>query len=130
MDEATGKIIGDLPDTKGIHGIAWAPELNKGFTSNGQANTVTVFDLKTLKPTGEIKVTGDCGGSWFLYRGDGWQLIANAMGKKAAEIEIPQEIAWRVFAKGISAEDVAKQVRSAGDKKLAGHFLNTVAIVA
>ena len=59
MDEATGKIIGDLPDTKGIHGMAWAPELNKGFTSNGQANTVTVFDLKTLKPTGEIKVTGE-----------------------------------------------------------------------
>jgi DNA-binding beta-propeller fold protein YncE len=59
MDEATGKIIGDIPDTKGIHGIAWAPELNKGFTSNGQANTVTVFDLKTLKPTGEIKVTGE-----------------------------------------------------------------------
>jgi DNA-binding beta-propeller fold protein YncE len=59
MDENTGKIIGDLPDTKGIHGMAWATELNKGFTSNGQANTVTVFDLKTLKPTGEIKVTGE-----------------------------------------------------------------------
>ena len=59
VDETTGKVLGDLPDTKGIHGIAWATELNKGFTSNGQANTVTVFDLKTLKATGEIKVTGE-----------------------------------------------------------------------
>jgi DNA-binding beta-propeller fold protein YncE len=58
VDETTGKVLGDLPDTKGIHGIAWAPDLNKGFTSNGMTDTVTVFDLKTLKPTGEIKVTG------------------------------------------------------------------------
>src|SRR6202521_4907373 len=57
VDETTGKVLGDLPDTKGIHGMAIVPELGKGFTSNGQANTVTVFDLKTLKPTGEIKVT-------------------------------------------------------------------------
>jgi DNA-binding beta-propeller fold protein YncE len=39
--------------------MAIVPELGKGFTSNGQANTVTVFDLKTLKATGEIKVTGE-----------------------------------------------------------------------
>ena len=58
VDETTGKLLGDIPDTAGIHGIAWASELNKGFTSNGQKDTVTVFDLKTLKPTGEIKVTG------------------------------------------------------------------------
>jgi DNA-binding beta-propeller fold protein YncE len=58
VDETTGKVLGDIADTKGIHGIAWAPELNKGFTSNGQSDSVTVFDLKTLKPTGEIKVTG------------------------------------------------------------------------
>jgi DNA-binding beta-propeller fold protein YncE len=59
VDEVSGKVVGDLPDTKGIHGMAIVPELGKGFTSNGQANTVTVFDLKTLKPTGEIKVTGE-----------------------------------------------------------------------
>ncbi len=58
IDETSGKVLGDIPDTKGIHGIAWAAELNKGFTSNGQADSVTVFDLKTLKPTAEIKVTG------------------------------------------------------------------------
>src|ERR1700733_6611904 len=47
VDETSGKVIGDIADTKGVHGIALAPDLGKGYTSNGQANTVTVFDLKT-----------------------------------------------------------------------------------
>jgi len=59
VDESTGKVLGDIPDTHGVHGIALAPELGKGFTSNGADATVTVFDLKTLKPTGTIKVTGN-----------------------------------------------------------------------
>jgi YVTN family beta-propeller protein len=59
VDEASGKVLGDIPNTKGIHGAAIAADLNKGFTSNGGAGTVTVFDLKTLKPTGEIKTTGE-----------------------------------------------------------------------
>jgi len=45
IDTAAGKVIADLPKC-GAHGIALAPELNKGFTSDGRANTVTVFDLK------------------------------------------------------------------------------------
>lgn len=59
VDENSGKVIGDIPDTKGVHGIALAPELGKGFTSNGGEATVTVFDLKTLKPITKIKTTGD-----------------------------------------------------------------------
>ncbi|HVB55093.1 MAG TPA: hypothetical protein VNE63_01505 [Candidatus Acidoferrales bacterium] len=59
VDENSGKVIGDIPDTKGVHGIALAPDLGKGFTSNGGEATVTVFDLKTLKPIGSIKTTGD-----------------------------------------------------------------------
>jgi len=42
----------DIPDTPGVHGIALAPELNKGFISNGRGNNVTIFDMKTLKATG------------------------------------------------------------------------------
>ena len=49
------EIAGDIPDTQGVHGIAIASALGKGFTSNGRANTVTVFDLKTLKATGTVK---------------------------------------------------------------------------
>lgn len=59
IDETSGKVLGDIPNTKGIHGAAIAADLNKGYTSNGGAATVTVFDLKTLKPTGEIKTTGE-----------------------------------------------------------------------
>src|SRR5208282_5749030 len=45
----TGTVAGEIPDTNGVHGIALAPELNRGFTSNGRAGTVTIFDLKTLQ---------------------------------------------------------------------------------
>ena len=58
VDLKTGKQIGKIADTNGIHGIAIAPSLNKGFTSNGRDNSVTVFDLKTLEITGKIAVTG------------------------------------------------------------------------
>ena len=47
--------VGDVPNTQGVHGIALAPELGRGFTSNGRANTVTIFDLKSLKVLGEVK---------------------------------------------------------------------------
>jgi YVTN family beta-propeller protein len=56
IDADTGKSIGEIPDTPGVHGIALAPEFGKGFTSNGRENTVNVFDLKTLKVLNKIKV--------------------------------------------------------------------------
>ena len=55
LDADSYEIAGDIPDTQGVHGIAIASDLGKGFTSNGRANTVTIFDLKTLKPTGTVK---------------------------------------------------------------------------
>jgi DNA-binding beta-propeller fold protein YncE len=63
MDEDNGKVIGDIPDTQGVHGIALAPELNRGFISDGRSSEVTIFDLKTLKTIDTVKVTGqnpDC----------------------------------------------------------------------
>jgi YVTN family beta-propeller protein len=55
LDADTGKVVGDIPDTQGVHGIAFAPDAGRGFTSNGRANTVTVFDLKTLKTETTVK---------------------------------------------------------------------------
>jgi YVTN family beta-propeller protein len=55
VDLETGKLAGDIPDTPGVHGIALAPEMNRGFISNGRANTATIFDLKTLKVLGQVK---------------------------------------------------------------------------
>ena len=63
VDIKTGNVLGSIPDTKGIHGIALAQEINRGYTSNGRDSSVTVFDLTTLKPIEVIKVTGanpDC----------------------------------------------------------------------
>jgi DNA-binding beta-propeller fold protein YncE len=52
LDTASGKVVGDIPDTAGVHGVALAPEIGRGFTSNGRAATVTIFDLKTLATIG------------------------------------------------------------------------------
>ena len=51
----TSAIVGDIPDTQGVHGIAIASDLGRGFVSDGRANTVTIFDLKTLKTVGTVK---------------------------------------------------------------------------
>ena len=50
VDETSGKVVGDLPlsNTKNVHHVELAQDLGKGFTSNGSANTVTIFDLKTV----------------------------------------------------------------------------------
>ena len=48
----TYKVVGDIPNTNGVHGIAFAPKLGRGFTSNGRDGSVTIFDLKTLKTIG------------------------------------------------------------------------------
>ena len=56
VDTTTGKQIGEIPDTPGVHGIALAPEFGRGFTSNGREDTVSVFDLKSLAVEKKIKV--------------------------------------------------------------------------
>src|SRR4029077_16506014 len=58
VDLDSNKVVGDIPDTPGVHGIAIAPELNRGLNSNGRGNNVTIFALKTLKPIG-MAATGE-----------------------------------------------------------------------
>jgi len=55
MNADTYAIEGDIPDTPGVHGIAIASDLGRGFISSGRANTATIFDLKTLKTIGTVK---------------------------------------------------------------------------
>src|SRR6059058_2604829 len=55
LDADTYAVVGDIPDTQGVHGIAVASDLGRGFTSNGRSNDVTIFDLKTLKSLGTVK---------------------------------------------------------------------------
>jgi YVTN family beta-propeller protein len=56
VDTNTLTATGDILDLSGIHGVALAQELGRGFISNGGDNTVTVFDLKTLKKLDSVKV--------------------------------------------------------------------------
>ena len=56
IDADSGKPVGDIPDTPGVHGIALAPELGRGFVSNGREGTVTIFDIETLKLITKVKV--------------------------------------------------------------------------
>jgi DNA-binding beta-propeller fold protein YncE len=58
LDADSHAIVGDIPNTDGVHGIALAPDLGRGFTSNGRANTVTIFDLKTFKTIDMVAIGG------------------------------------------------------------------------
>jgi len=79
----------------------------------------------------QFMISGECGGSWYLYRAEEtWQLLKRSFGEKASETIIPQEIAWRIFTKGIDRESALEQVRVSGDAELGLHVLDMVSIVA
>lgn len=56
VDAETGAVVGDIPDTPGVHGVAVVEEAGKGYVSSGRSSTVKVFDLKTLKTLKQIPV--------------------------------------------------------------------------
>jgi DNA-binding beta-propeller fold protein YncE len=58
LDADSGAVVGDIPDTLGVHGIALATDLGRGFITAGRANTVIIFDLKTLKTIATVKSGG------------------------------------------------------------------------
>ena len=76
-----------------------------------------------------IHVSGDCGGDWHLYRDDAWLLTTDPVGTIVTTVTIPQDIAWRIFTKGIAREHASEQVRMTGDATLGNHVLNMLAIV-
>src|SRR6266481_8717081 len=59
LDADSYAVVGDIPDTPGVHGIAVASDLGRGFTSNGRSNDVTMFDLKTLKAISTVQTDGN-----------------------------------------------------------------------
>lgn len=78
----------------------------------------------------QFNVSGECGGSWYLFgEGDRWKMIASPAGDKISETTIPQEIAWRVFTKGIAQDEARAQIQVAGDETAGLHVLKTTAIV-
>lgn len=59
IDTQDMRVIGEIPDTPGVHGIALAPDLGRGYVSAGRSSLIVVFDLKTLARLTEIKSTGE-----------------------------------------------------------------------
>jgi DNA-binding beta-propeller fold protein YncE len=81
-DADSGNIIGEIADTPGVHGIALAPDLGLGFTSNGRDNTSTIVDLKTLKPVMKV-TTGGNPDAIFYERGRHEVYTFNGQGQSA-----------------------------------------------
>lgn len=79
----------------------------------------------------QFNIAGECGGSWYLLRVENdWRLVAEPRGNNLSEVTIPQEIAWRMFTKGIDRHSAAAQTRVQGDRALGLHILGVLAIVA
>src|SRR5438445_7595389 len=79
----------------------------------------------------QLTVSGECGGIWYLYRAaEIWQLVEAPIGEAVSETTIPQEIAWRIFTKGIDRDSALGQVKVSGDASLGLHILRMVSIVA
>jgi uncharacterized protein (TIGR03083 family) len=77
-----------------------------------------------------FNISGECGGSWHLFRdGGAWTLIASPAGELISEVTIPQEIAWRIFTKGIAPEEARTHVQVAGDAAVGLHVLQMISIV-
>jgi YVTN family beta-propeller protein len=86
VDTQTNKVVGDIPDTPGVHGFAAVPELGKGFSSNGRENKVSVVDLKTLKLLQKID-TGE-NPDWIFYEPSKKEVYTmNGRGKSASVID-------------------------------------------
>ena len=78
----------------------------------------------------QFNISGECGGSWYLFRdGEAWTLIESAAGEKISETTIPQEIAWRIFTKGMALDEARAQVKVTGDATIGLHILRTISIV-
>lgn len=77
-----------------------------------------------------VEVKGDCGGVWALVRGeDGWGFVAKHDGAFDCEVKIPQELAWRLFTKGVDRETARREVIVEGERGLAEGIFGLTAIV-
>jgi uncharacterized protein (TIGR03083 family) len=77
-----------------------------------------------------LEISGDCGGRWLLSRGStGWGLVKLSEGELASRVRIPQELAWRVFTKGIDRDSARALIEIEGNRDLGEKVLQLTAIV-
>jgi hypothetical protein len=78
-----------------------------------------------------VEISGVCGGQWFLERGTGtWNLVPKSGGGFTARVTVPQELAWRLFTKGIDRSSARAQLEIDGDRDLGEKILDLTAIVS
>jgi uncharacterized protein (TIGR03083 family) len=77
-----------------------------------------------------LEISGECGGQWFLSRESaGWHFVKPTDREWASRVSIPQELAWRVFTKGIDRDSARSQIEVNGDRDLGEKVLQLTAIV-
>jgi len=89
--------------------------------------------LEVEAPAGTVillEISGECGGRWFLAKGsERWHFVRPASGDVSARVTIPQELAWRLFTKGVDRESARAQISIDGNRDLAEKILHLTAIV-
>ena len=76
-------------------------------------------------------ISGEAGGRWFLLRQDQtWQLYREVVQTPQAEVVMPQEVAWRLFTKGLTKEEAQKHTNISGNQQLGAKILDMVSIIA
>jgi uncharacterized protein (TIGR03083 family) len=77
-----------------------------------------------------VEISGECGGQWFLERGtETWSLVPRSGSDFKARVTVPQELAWRLFTKGIDRSSARSQLEIDGDRDLGEKILGLTAIV-
>jgi len=77
-----------------------------------------------------LEISGDCGGRWFLLKkAQGWHLVKPSGEKPASRVTIPQELAWRIFTKGIDRDSARAQITVEGNRHFGDKVLQLTAIV-
>jgi uncharacterized protein (TIGR03083 family) len=77
-----------------------------------------------------VEISGECGGQWFLERGPAtWNLVPGSGSDFTARVIVPQELAWRLFTKGVDRSSARAQLEFEGDRDLGEKILHLTAIV-
>jgi uncharacterized protein (TIGR03083 family) len=78
----------------------------------------------------QLEISGECGGQWLLSKGStGWSFVKQSGGALTVQVKIPQELAWRVFTKGIDRDSARAKMEIEGDRNLGQKVLDLTAIV-
>jgi YVTN family beta-propeller protein len=87
MDTASGELLATIDGTDGVHGIAIAPSLGRGYATNGRSNTVTEFDLATLQRVRDIPVSGQSPDAALFDEASGHVFVMNARSNNASVLD-------------------------------------------